>query len=251
MLRALLCLITLAASTAAHAQKKKQAATPPAPAKQAEAARKPETEKAPEPKPAEPQTPPAKTATLKPEELRDFSKAPAQTQALLRYALELTARNLSYKTGSCDPDAGGTDCSGFVYHVLQKHGHTAAPRQSNEMYAWAWRAGTFRAFNGATLKSFELEDLRPGDLMFWTNTTSDGKSDRDPPITHVMIYLGVRASDGSPVLAGSSDGRTYEGQRMSGVSVFDFRLPAAGSAARFAGYAHLPEPQKSGEKPGG
>lgn len=242
MLRALLCLITLAASTAAHAQKKQSAGTPSTAAKKTEPEKQEEPPKKEEPKSAEPQTPPAKTATLKPEELRDFSKAPAQMQTLLRYALELTARNLAYKTGSCEPDTGGTDCSGYVYHVLQKHGHTAAPRQSNEMYAWAWRAGTFRAFNGATLNSFELEDLRPGDLMFWTNSTRDGKSDRDPPVTHVMFYLGRRASDGSPVLAGSSDGRTYEGQRMSGVSVFDFRLPSAESPARFIGYAHLPEP---------
>jgi hypothetical protein len=56
-----------------------------------------------------------------------------------------------------------------------------------------------------------------------------------------MIYLGERLKDGRRVCAGASDGRSYDGQRMNGVSVFDFRLPAAGGTARFIGYAHLPE----------
>jgi cell wall-associated NlpC family hydrolase len=190
---------------------------------------------------AEEKTPAAKTASLKPEELKEFAAAPAEMQTMLRYALDLTAKGLAYKTGSGDPAQGGTDCSGFVWHVLQKHGHTAAPRQSDGMYEWTWNAGTFRACNGVTTDTFEFKELRPGDLLFWVNSTRDGKTDRDPPVTHVMIYLGRRKSDGHPVCAGASDGRTYDGQSMSGVSVFDFRLPRAGSASRFIGYAHLPE----------
>ena len=190
--------------------------------------------------PAEPPAGKATTATLAPEELTGFAELPEKTKALLRAALALTARGLTYKAGSADPDTGGTDCSGFVYHVLQKQGLTGVPRQSNDMYEWVWKAGTFRACNGRTMKSFEFQELRPGDLLFWVNSTKDGKTDRDPPVTHVMIYLGKRRSDGNPVVAGASDGRTYDGQRMSGVSVFDFRLPGPDSAARFIGYAHLP-----------
>ena len=185
-----------------------------------------------------------KTATLTAEELAGFDELSAATKELLRTALALTARGLAYKAGSADPDTGGTDCSGFVYHVLQKHGLTGVPRQSNGMYEWAWKAGTFRACNGRTMQSFEFQELRPGDLLFWVNSTKDSKTDRDPPVTHVMIYLGKRRSDGHPVVAGASDGRSYDGQRMSGVSVFDFRLPSPDSAARFIGYAHLPAKKK-------
>ncbi|HWB06851.1 MAG TPA: NlpC/P60 family protein [Verrucomicrobiales bacterium] len=195
-------------------------------------------------KPAESEEPDkaaeAKTASLKPADLSGFEKLPSPTQEILRYALSLTERGLSYKPGSADPDTGGTDCSGFVYHVLQSRGHTNVPRQANEMYAWTWQAGTFRACNGVTTDTFEFKELRPGDLLFWVNSTRDGKTDRNPPVTHVMFYLGTRASDGRPLAAGASDGRTYDGQRMSGVSVFDFRLPSAESRARFIGYAHLP-----------
>jgi cell wall-associated NlpC family hydrolase len=188
----------------------------------------------------DPSSPEAKTASLKPDELENFGKLPKPTQEVLRYALSLTERGLSYKTGSADPDTGGTDCSGYVYHVLQSRGHAAVPRQSDEMYAWTWKAGTFRACNGVSTETFEFSELRPGDLLFWVNSTKDGKTARNPPVTHVMFYLGKRASDGHPLAAGASDGRTYDGQRMSGVSVFDFRLPSVESRARFIGYAHLP-----------
>lgn len=191
--------------------------------------------------PGDEKTPGTKTATINAEQLKGFAKLEESTRLMLAYALELTTRDLSYKAGSSDPASGGTDCSGFVWHVLQKHGYAETPRQSDEMYAWTWKAHTFRACNGVTMDTFEFKELRPGDLLFWVNSTKDGKTDRNPPVTHVMIYLGLRASDGHPVCAGSSDGRSYDGQRLSGVSVFDFQLPRAESGARFIGYAHLPE----------
>ena len=66
--------------------------------------------------------------------------------------------------------------------------------------------------------------MRPGDLLFWTGTY---RVDRDPPVTHTMIYLGRRKKDGARLMFGSSDGRPYNGERRNGVSVFDFKMPAA------------------------
>ena len=66
--------------------------------------------------------------------------------------------------------------------------------------------------------------LRPGDLLFWTGTYS---ADRDPPVTHTMIYLGKRKRDGKQVMFGASDGRTYDGRKIWGVSVYDFSIPKA------------------------
>lgn len=181
----------------------------------------------------------APAATLKAEDIKDVSTAPENLKEPIQYALGLTERNLTYAYGSSNPSAGGMDCSGTIYHVLQKHGWNNIPRQSNEMYRWTWEAGTFKAFNGNSMNTFELKQIRPGDLMFWTNTV--GKSDRDPPVTHVMMYLGKKSADGKPVMFGASDGRTYDGVQRWGVSVFDFVLPREGNTARFIGYAHLPE----------
>jgi cell wall-associated NlpC family hydrolase len=191
-------------------------------------------------------TPPEKSqplpGALDPGDVADFSKVDAAVAPLLTEAMRLSKLGLGYQYGSADPAKGGMDCSGAVYHVLQGKGWGNCPRQSDQMYAWAWKAGTFRAVNGRTRKSWEFAEIRPGDLLFWTNTT--GKSDREPPVTHVMIFLGREKKSGREVMFGSSDGRTYDGKARWGVGVFDFVLPKESSQARFIGYAHLPAKAK-------
>lgn len=63
--------------------------------------------------------------------------------------------------------------------------------------------------------------------MFWSGTY-DTAIPRELPISHVMIYIGKRKADNKPILFGSSDGRTFDGQRRNGVSVFDFHIPKRG-----------------------
>ena len=190
---------------------------------------------------SEPAAPPA---TLKPEALREFSEQPAEVQRLIRNSLALTEQNLSYKYGSADPAAGGMDCSGFIYYVLTNVGFKDVPRDSAGQYAWVRKNSDFRAVLSRSGDSFELDDLKPGDLLFWSGTY---KIDRDIPITHVMIYLGKEKSTGNPVMVGSTDGRTYDGVRRYGVSVFDFKMPSGKPnkddpvlTAKFEGYASIP-----------
>jgi hypothetical protein len=52
--------------------------------------------------------------------------------------------------------------------------------------------------------------------MFWSGTYD---IDRDPPITHSMIYLGREKSTGRRVMVGASDGRVYRDQSRFGVSI--------------------------------
>ncbi len=170
-------------------------------------------------------------------------------QKLLTSALELTTRNLDYKYGSADPANGGMDCSGFVYFVLTQNGVADVPRDSSGQYVWVRRAGTFEPVVSRKDASFEFDHLKPGDLLFWTGTYA---IERDPPITHAMIYLGREKKSGARVMVGASDGRTYQSQQRFGVSVFDFKMPRAetGEAEdgkthpRFVGYAHIPGLQK-------
>jgi peptidoglycan DL-endopeptidase CwlO len=190
---------------------------------------------------SEPAAPPA---TMKPEALRQFSEQPADVQQLIRNSLALTEQNLSYKYGSADPAAGGMDCSGFIYYVLTNAGLKDVPRDSAGQYAWVRKNSDFRAVLSRSGDSFELDDLKPGDLLFWSGTY---KIDRDIPITHVMIYLGKEKSTGNPVMVGSTDGRTYGGVRRFGVSVFDFKMPSGKPnkddpvlTAKFEGYASIP-----------
>src|SRR6266404_2815367 len=129
----------------------------------------------------------APNATLTPEAIKGFEENPARVRTLLSSALELTTRNLDYKYGSADPSAGGMDCSGFVYYVLKQNGLGDVPRDSSQQYVWLRRSGKFEPVLSRKDDSFEMENLKPGDLLFWTGTYS---IERDPPITHAMIYLG-------------------------------------------------------------
>ena len=169
---------------------------------------------------------------------------PAAVRHLLEDALELTRRNLDYIYGSADPANGGMDCSGFIYYVLRKNGAEDVPRDASEQYVWVRKAGNFRAVLSRDIDSFELDELKPGDLLFWTGTYS---VERDPPVTHTMIYLGKEKKSGRPIMVGASDGRTYEGDQQFGVSVFDFKTArvkgasASGTHPRFVGYGKIPE----------
>jgi cell wall-associated NlpC family hydrolase len=180
-------------------------------------------------------------STLPTSELAGFSSANPGVQAIIVKSLELTRQQLAYVYGSSDPVRGGLDCSGFVYYVLREFNIKGVPRQSNEQYAWVRKKGRFFSVLSSDPETFELEDLQPGDLMFWTNTY---KVERDIPITHVMIYLGKRKSDGQRVMVGASEGRTYKGASQYGVSVFDFHMPSrkkqSDGTGAFVGYGRIP-----------
>jgi peptidoglycan DL-endopeptidase CwlO len=195
------------------------------------------------PSPTPPKKHGAPNATLSPDQIKGFDNYPPKVQKLLTGALELTTRNLDYKYGSADPSSGGMDCSGFVYFVLKQNGIGDVPRDSSEQYSWLRRARQFESVLSQKDDSFELEDLKPGDLLFWTGTYS---IERDPPITHAMIYLGREKKSGQRVMVGASDGRFYQGESRNGVSVFDFsvrraRINEDGKLRpTFIGYGHIP-----------
>jgi cell wall-associated NlpC family hydrolase len=190
-----------------------------------------------------PQKKGAPNATVSPEEIAGFDTYPAKVRQLIEAGLELTKQNLGYTYGSADPANGGMDCSGFVYYVLRQNGFGDVPRDSSQQYVWVRKAGNFDAVLSRKEDSFELDALKPGDLLFWRGTYS---IDRDPPITHAMIYLGREKRTKKRVMVGASDGRTYDGKQRFGVSVFDFKLPPppktndAKLSPVFVGYGRIP-----------
>lgn len=184
----------------------------------------------------------AAVTSMRPEMLEGFAEQPEPIQQLVRSALALTEQGLSYRYGSSDPKAGGMDCSGFIYYLLTTNGYRDVPRDSSGQYAWVLKDSVFHSVLGRNQNL--LNDMKPGDLLFWSGTY---KVNRATPISHVMIYLGKEKSTGKPVMVGASDGRTYRGLRMSGVSVFDFKLPSGQPnkddstlTARFEGYGSIP-----------
>ncbi len=185
----------------------------------------------------------APTVSISPDELAEFDNQPKAVQDLITAALDLTAQGLTYTYASDDPAKGGMDCSGTIYYLLKSQNIDGIPRSSHRQYRWAWKSGNFYPVFARSAMTFELDKLQPGALLFWTGTY---KVDRDPAVSHVMIYLGTLRKDGRPVMAGASDGRSYAGKPRYGVSVFDFHFPLRGQPkggkgghSRFIGYANI------------
>ncbi|MEK0447745.1 MAG: Cell wall-associated hydrolase [Verrucomicrobiota bacterium] len=176
-------------------------------------------------------------ATLNPTDLAEFGAQSPMAQKFINGALHLTKCRLSYRFGSADPANGGMDCSGTIHFLLRYMGLKNPPRDASSIYLWTQYHGTLRECDATDLNDPQLRGLRPGDLLFWEGTYD---VNRNPPISHAMVYLGREKATGAPVMAGASDGRRYRGVKRNGVSVFDFTLPKPGSRARFVGYARVP-----------
>jgi cell wall-associated NlpC family hydrolase len=241
----LLALVTVSpASAQTKSRKKPAAAEGTTPKKKANSATPPVKSSKPESEPEV--SPPGKSATapnatVLAGEILEFQAQPQGVRKLIESSLELARQNLTYTFGSADPANGGLDCSGFIYYILRQHGFTQVPRDSSGLYLWARKARGFRAVVSRKPDSVEMDELLPGDLLFWSGTYATAN---DPPVTHTMLYLGTEKSSGAKIMIGSSDGRTYRGQRRNGVSVFDFTMPrtpiAGEQRATFIGYARIP-----------
>jgi cell wall-associated NlpC family hydrolase len=189
-----------------------------------------------------PRQTPAPNATISAQEIADFDSNSAQIRGIIDNALGLTSLNLDYRYGSADPVNGGMDCSGFVFYILTKCGVRDVPRDARDQYVWVRKSGSFQAVLAQSDDTFELNSLRPGDLLFWGNTSS---SNPEPAIAETMIYVGREKSTGQRIMVGATDGRIYKGQPRSGVSIVDFKvLPSKksdeDSTPTFVGYGRVP-----------
>lgn len=186
---------------------------------------------------------PAPTGAISIDQISDAASYSPEIRNITDIALELTGRNLSYKYASADPAKGGMDCSGFIYYVLNQSGMKDVPRDAREQYIWTRKTGTFQAVLAQRDDTFELDGLKPGDLLFWASKYGIS---RDPDITQTMIYLGRDKATNQRLMVGASENRSTKGQRKSGVGVFEFKLgrPAPKlneeSAPIFVGYGHIP-----------
>jgi cell wall-associated NlpC family hydrolase len=135
------------------------------------------------------------------------------------------------------------DCSGFVYYVLSKCGVKDVPRDARQQYVWLRKAGTFEAVLAQRDDSFELDALKPGDLLFWVTPYSVS---REPDVIETMIYIGRDKATNQRLMVGASEGRTYKGQMRKGVGIFDFKIGRTASKASkeptavFVGYGRIP-----------
>jgi hypothetical protein len=180
----------------------------------------------------------ARPGVVEAADLEEYPGLDGLRKRIVDEALDLAAEDswLKYQFGSADPDSGGLDCSGAVYYILQRAG-VDPPRSSAAQFSWVKDAGALTDVPATVTSTGDpaFDDLRPGDLLFWSGTyaPTDG---RTVPVSHVQIFLGHEKATGEPVMIGASDGRTYRGTKREGYGVYDFKLPKPDSKATFLGY---------------
>jgi cell wall-associated NlpC family hydrolase len=145
-----------------------------------------------------------------------------------RFLLEtrnLAAQGVCYD-GSWRPDGEShrweMDCSNTTRYLYQVTAGIQLPRTASDQYYYlhlqdkAWDVPMTSA--GFADCNFLRNNLKPGDLLFWENTY---RPERQPPITHVMIFLGSDAR-GRWLMAGSQGSRGFYNRRHSGPDVYVF-----------------------------
>jgi hypothetical protein len=179
------------------------------------------------------------TRSISASDLVEYENLAEPVQRLIDIAVNLSSRKLTYTFGSNSPGSGGMDCSGTVQYSLQQLGLEKVPRSSYDMYHWVLASGEMTKTPGlSSTDDPVLAKLQPGQLIFWQGTYKT--KDRDPPVSHVMIYLGTLKADGRGVTFGASDGRRYRGTTCYGVSVFDWEMPRPDSSSKIIGYGPIP-----------
>ncbi len=182
-------------------------------------------------------------ALLETSELKDFEKLDEPRKKLIETAL-LAAKEVSgmpYRFAGNGAKDGGFDCSGAMYHVLNKVGLNP-PRTSSAQFLWVKNHSILQIVSteAKDLTHASFAKLKPGDLVFWSGTYAP-TDNRPSNITHVGMFLGYEKKDGHPVMINSSNGRSYRGIKQSGFGVNDFRLPRAGGTSVMVGYGTPPK----------
>jgi hypothetical protein len=112
-----------------------------------------------------------------------------------------------YVFGAHKPVLGRYDCSSFLKETALRANLASLPRDSRSQF------DLFKKTSKVWLRGDRgWQDLRPGDLIFFSGTYRHGHSN---PVSHVMIYAGENQMIGA---------------QSSGVGLFDFvPVPPAGS----------------------
>jgi hypothetical protein len=135
------------------------------------------------------------------------------------------------------PTPGTMDCSNTSRYLYKVTTGIELPRTASDQYYYlhlqnkAWDVP--QTPTALPIANFLRQNLKPGDLLFWENTY---RPERQPPITHVMVFLGTneKGASGSwpvrkPAGAASTTGATA-------VPIFMFSGPTNRAAVTRPGW---------------
>lgn len=170
---------------------------------------------------------------------RDAGPGPARQEfsgersldELRRRAEYLSTRGLGYKFGGDHPSEGGMDCSGTMQFLLKSMGYSDIPRTSYDQFEWLGKQGTLKKVGFWHSHERAINNLRPGDLIFWGGTYDSGHK-----VSHVMVYLG-KSRTGTHFIFGAR-GKKVKGLNGAGVDIFEYN--PGRDKDRLVGYGRLP-----------
>lgn len=156
--------------------------------------------------------------------IRGEGVSKSQKQELIRFARDMGSKKIKYAETWQPPDQKETwvmDCSNTVRYIYNRFFGKKLPRIALDQYNLAVKTGKFfPAYSeGSEIDTEELiRNLRTGDVLFWENTYN---VNRNPPVSHVMVYLGKNKSNRMKMFGAGSRG-TGEQTTDGGLDVYVF-----------------------------
>ncbi len=152
----------------------------------------------------------------------------SQKKAFRQTIIWMSSFGITYNSIWVVPDTKENrkmDCSNTARYLYKKVMDIDLPRTSYDQYRLVEASGNFKPApklpNGKIDSQKLQKALKTGDLLFWTNTHSGIKEGLDPPIGHVMVYLG---KDPKGIMKAGGANTFGKGRVMKngGVDVYDF-----------------------------
>ena len=152
----------------------------------------------------------------------------------MQEAKEISGLGLEYDENWRPPGESHSwamDCSNTSRYIYKVTTGLELPRTASDQYYYlhlqnkAWDVP--QAANGFADVAYLRDNLKVGDLLFWENTY---RPERQPPITHVMVFLGTNEK-GQWIMVGSQSSRSGLHARRGGgpdIYVFDPQKSSGG-----------------------
>lgn len=117
------------------------------------------------------------------------------------------------------------DCSNTVKYVFKKALNIDLPRTSFDQYRAVMESGNFnstpRTSEGRIDNDMLTKKMKSGDILFWINTHDNIPKNWNPPIGHVMIYLG-KSKTGKKLMFGAGTFGKGKNTDDGGIDVYIF-----------------------------
>lgn len=151
-----------------------------------------------------------------------------EKKALKEFSNQIAERKIKYSQLYLPADEKNSlkmDCSNTVKYTYRKLFHLDLPRTSYEQYKFVKNNGTFSTTpvgpEGKIDSGLLNKKLKSGDILFWTNTHNDIPAGWDPPISHVMIYLG-KSKTGKQLMFGAGTFGVGKNTKNGGIDIYPF-----------------------------